>query len=66
MRNEKSRFVLAVLTRVLIDKHLFYLVTYLPIVQMITYASQTKWRLEADEKLRKKIQKHLDSFVVVN
>ena len=32
MRNEKSRFVLAVLTRVLIDKRLFYLVTYLPIV----------------------------------
>ena len=33
---------------------------------MITNASQTKWRLEADEKFRKKIQKHLDSFVVVN
>ena len=54
MRNEKSRFVLAVLTRVLIDKRLFNLVTYLPILLMIKHASQTKWRLEADEKFRKK------------
>ena len=36
---------------------------------MITHASQTKWRLEADEKFRKKKQKkqkRIDSFVMVN